>query len=90
MVVTTFQRRKKNATDEFIAQGATATVSKFWMPLKDYISITMEGLQNGDEIVSAGSSLENYDLFEKPKMDALKGRYQDLATGSRAMPEAVV
>lgn len=81
---------KVNQVNSRTAQGSTPTVSKFWMPVAEYTSITIAGLQKGDEFVSAGTSLENYDLFEKPKMYALNSRYQGLSLGSRAMPEAVV
>ncbi|KAF8640502.1 hypothetical protein AX17_000164 [Amanita inopinata Kibby_2008] len=42
-------------------------LAKFWMPLEEYITVTMEGLRKGQEVVSAGASSEYYNRFEVGK-----------------------
>jgi len=71
------------------AQGATSVVQKFWMPLDEYTSITLRGLVKGDAEVAAGTALDNYNLFEKAKMQALAGRYVS-STSNMVMPENVI
>jgi len=44
------------------------------MPLDEYTPITLRGLVNGDAEVAVGTALDNYNLFEKMKMQALASR----------------
>lgn len=59
------------------------------MPLDEYTSITLRGLVNGDAEVAAGTALDNYNLFEKAKMQALASRYES-STSNMVMPENVI
>lgn len=47
--------------------GTTDKLTKLWMPLDEYIDITMQGLRNGDTIISTGKSLSLYEKFDKEK-----------------------
>jgi hypothetical protein len=50
-------------------------VSKFWLPLEDYVSSTMEELLRGDEDIPVGNAVGTYNALEKPRMDTLRSRY---------------
>lgn len=54
-----------------LAQGTTPQLSKVWMPLKDYIGKTMEGLRLGKYQIAVGGAADAYDRFERVKMDAV-------------------
>ncbi|XP_006454495.1 hypothetical protein AGABI2DRAFT_182469 [Agaricus bisporus var. bisporus H97] len=47
--------------------GTTDKLTKLWMPLDEYIDVTMQGLRNGDTIISTGKSLSLYEKFDKEK-----------------------
>ncbi|KAG6842497.1 hypothetical protein C0991_000023 [Blastosporella zonata] len=40
------------------AYGTTEKLSKFWMPLDQYTNLTMEGLQNGESNITAGTVVD--------------------------------
>jgi hypothetical protein len=46
-------------------QGTTERLSKFWMPLDDYIKTTMDGLTKGNTHIAAGRAEDVYKRFEE-------------------------
>ena len=52
-----------------LGQGNTSNFSKFWMPLDEYTSETMAGLERGDLLVGAGGVNEAIAVFEKGKTE---------------------
>ncbi|KAL0067642.1 hypothetical protein AAF712_005357 [Marasmius tenuissimus] len=50
-------------------EGTTEKLSKFWMPLDQYVALTLEGLQKGEPHVSCGAAAAAFDRFEKEKYD---------------------
>ncbi|KAF7416470.1 hypothetical protein PC9H_002736 [Pleurotus ostreatus] len=53
------------------AEGTTERLSKIWMPLDEYIRVTMDGLKKGDVHISAGASLAGLEKFETGKDEAV-------------------
>ncbi|KAF9454887.1 NAD(P)-binding protein [Macrolepiota fuliginosa MF-IS2] len=49
------------------AEGTTEKLTNLWMPLDKYTEVTMQGLRNGDTIISTGGSLVWYDKYDKDK-----------------------
>ncbi|KAF8167913.1 hypothetical protein B0H34DRAFT_683640 [Crassisporium funariophilum] len=49
------------------AYGTTEKLSKSWMPLEEFIKITMKGLRNGDHHICPGTSQSQFDKFDKGK-----------------------
>ncbi|KAG6866352.1 hypothetical protein C0991_005273 [Blastosporella zonata] len=54
---------------EAFAFGAMEKLSKYWMPLDQYIELTMEGLQNGDSHITAGTGVNAFNQFETEKVE---------------------
>ncbi|KAI3612165.1 short-chain dehydrogenase oxidoreductase [Moniliophthora roreri] len=50
-------------------EGTTEKLSKFWMPLSQYIPETVQGLQNGEPQISSGPAKVAVKKFEKAKYD---------------------
>lgn len=48
-------------------EGTTEKLRKLWMPLDTYTEATMQGLRNGDSVISTGGSLAWYDKYDKDK-----------------------
>ncbi|KAL1757729.1 hypothetical protein FB107DRAFT_208617 [Schizophyllum commune] len=48
-------------------QGTTEALSKFWMPLTDFINVVMDGLKEGKIAITAGAATSAYLQFEKGK-----------------------
>lgn len=59
----------------FEAYGTTEKLSKFWMPLEEYTTKTMEGLEKGDINICTGNILGVFEKFEKGK-DELAEQFQ--------------
>ncbi|TFK40973.1 hypothetical protein BDQ12DRAFT_678674 [Crucibulum laeve] len=57
------------------AYGTTEKLSKIWMPLDEFIKLTINGLCRGDAHISAGNALVYFGQFEKEK-DKLALDYQ--------------
>ncbi|KAK7060413.1 hypothetical protein VNI00_001178 [Paramarasmius palmivorus] len=51
------------------AEGTTETLSKFWMPLSQYIPETVQSLQNGDPQVCCGTAKVAVEKFERTKYE---------------------
>lgn len=49
------------------AYGTTEQLSKFWIPLSEYTKNTMEGLREGDHVISMSLPKTLYTKFEKEK-----------------------
>ncbi|EMD42202.1 hypothetical protein CERSUDRAFT_147848 [Gelatoporia subvermispora B] len=52
-------------------QGMTPMLSKFWMPLDTFTEQVMEGLKRGDTQIAPGTSGENWERFEKGKLERI-------------------
>lgn len=52
-------------------QGMTPMLSKFWMPLGTFTEQVMEGLKRGDTQIAPGTSGENWERFEKGKLERI-------------------
>ncbi|KAL0567174.1 hypothetical protein V5O48_014824 [Marasmius crinis-equi] len=50
-------------------EGTTEKLSKFWMPLNEYIPLTLEGLQKGEPHVSCSNAAVAFERFEKEKYE---------------------
>ncbi|KAK1231842.1 hypothetical protein PQX77_005056 [Marasmius sp. AFHP31] len=50
-------------------EGTSEKLSKFWMPLDQYVALTLEGLQKGEPHVTCGAAATAFDRFEKEKYD---------------------
>ena len=48
-------------------QGMSERLSKFWMPLSEFTTLTMAALERGDEEIAIGSSAQEYEKYEKDK-----------------------
>jgi len=48
-------------------QGMSEKLSKFWMPLSEFTTLTMAALERGDEEIAIGSSAQEYEKYEKDK-----------------------
>ncbi|KIK04269.1 hypothetical protein K443DRAFT_93553 [Laccaria amethystina LaAM-08-1] len=57
------------------AYGTTEKLSRFWMPLEEYTTKTMEGLENGDVYITTGNIQGVFEKFEKGK-DELAEQFQ--------------
>ncbi|EDR15067.1 uncharacterized protein LACBIDRAFT_291564 [Laccaria bicolor S238N-H82] len=57
------------------AYGTTEKLSRFWMPLEEYTTKTMEGLENGDINIYTGNIPGIFEKFEKGK-DELAEQFQ--------------
>ncbi|OCH95777.1 NAD(P)-binding protein [Obba rivulosa] len=53
-------------------QGTTPVLSKFWMPLNTFTEYVMEGLKRGDFQITPGTSGENWERFEKGKLENIR------------------
>ncbi|KAK7060414.1 hypothetical protein VNI00_001179 [Paramarasmius palmivorus] len=51
------------------AEGTTEKLSKFWMPLSQYIPETVQGLQKGEPQVCSGLAKIAVEKFEKEKLE---------------------
>ncbi|KAK7463783.1 hypothetical protein VKT23_005723 [Stygiomarasmius scandens] len=49
------------------AEGTTEKLSKFWMPLDEFMDVVMKGLKKGDTTIAAGIAKGHYEQFEEPK-----------------------
>ncbi|KAJ3984785.1 hypothetical protein F5890DRAFT_1514708 [Lentinula detonsa] len=65
------------------AEGTTEALSKFWMPLSEYIKETIEGFQRGDSVVCNGMAKNAYEQFEKPKEQMVSEMAKRAATHSK-------
>lgn len=70
-----------NFTNSFGAeQGTTETLSKFWMPLKEFTEKEVEGLKQGHLHIPIGQSAETYEKFnERGKIEQVKQIHQRMA-----------
>ncbi|KZT05922.1 NAD(P)-binding protein [Laetiporus sulphureus 93-53] len=50
-------------------QGTAPMMSKFWMPLVDFTKEAMEGLKRGDLQIPVGTNAEQWNEFEKGKIE---------------------
>ncbi|KAG7096709.1 hypothetical protein E1B28_004123 [Marasmius oreades] len=50
-------------------EGTTERLSNFWMPLDQYIPLTLKGLQKGEPHVSCGAAAFAFEKFEKKKYE---------------------
>uniref|UniRef100_D8QLX7 NAD(P)-binding protein n=1 Tax=Schizophyllum commune (strain H4-8 / FGSC 9210) TaxID=578458 RepID=D8QLX7_SCHCM len=48
-------------------QGTTEALSRFWMPLADFINVVLDGLKEGKIAITAGAATSAYLQFEKGK-----------------------
>ncbi|KAF5356112.1 hypothetical protein D9756_003934 [Leucocoprinus leucothites] len=49
------------------AEGTTEALSKFWMPLEEFVTIVTKGLIAGTPFIGAGTSADVWNRFEKGK-----------------------
>ncbi|KAF9056364.1 hypothetical protein BJ165DRAFT_505577 [Panaeolus papilionaceus] len=61
------------------AYGTTDKLSKFWMPLDEYIKVTVEGLRKGDKFIAAGLSQVSFEKFDLPKLPVAVQMYKNRA-----------
>ncbi|TFY61938.1 hypothetical protein EVJ58_g4200 [Rhodofomes roseus] len=54
-------------------QGTTPALSKLWMPLDEFTKEAMEGLQRGDVEIPVGKSAQQWEAFEKGKLEKVEG-----------------
>ncbi|KZT75184.1 NAD(P)-binding protein [Daedalea quercina L-15889] len=50
-------------------QGTTPKLSKMWLPLEDFTKEAMEGLKRGDVQIPVGRVKQQWDIFEKGKLE---------------------
>ncbi|KAF7306654.1 hypothetical protein MIND_00457000 [Mycena indigotica] len=51
------------------AQGTTEALSKFWMPLDEYTSKTLDGLRKGDKHIAVGTAGKVWDKVQSSGLD---------------------
>ncbi|KAL0567173.1 hypothetical protein V5O48_014823 [Marasmius crinis-equi] len=51
------------------SEGTTGMLSKFWMPLDEYIPLTVEGLQKGERLITCSTVATAFEKFEKEKYE---------------------
>ncbi|KAH7907569.1 NAD(P)-binding protein [Hygrophoropsis aurantiaca] len=66
-------------------QGKREVLSKFWMPLDEFTALTIEALKSDDVQIPIGSSVADYEGFEKGKLEAVTKMYdgRKAATGGK-------
>lgn len=57
-------------------QGLSETLSKFWMPLEEFTSKTMDGLKEGKTQIPIGRSASTWEQFEKDKLPIIQQSYE--------------
>ncbi|PPR01615.1 hypothetical protein CVT24_005766 [Panaeolus cyanescens] len=64
------------------AYGTSEALAKFWMPLDEYIQVTVEGLRKGNKFISSGLSQVGFEKFDLPKLPFIDAAKCILVTGA--------